>query len=247
MTPAYLRKRWEPQDLPVERVREHGAFQVRLRGIDDVSVKRIMATLGAGGDTRDPIRVAHIGQAYYVVDGFHRLAAYRSGLRETIPSLVAKMSLPEAKEAARGYNAMNGRKLSQDDKRALWESYLARGDHRDAMGVPKKARAISVELGGMWSHETVRQKLRAAGELDDDVEFDGAYKPFDSDSDPEDDLEADLVDEAAKGLLAFGERIADVNPVDRQRLVRAARLIVEAVEKGDTPDLSDVTSYRLDI
>lgn len=239
-------KQWKTEDLPLGTVREHPNFQYRVDGTNKLSVQKIVGTLEAGGETRDPIRVARVGDNLYVVDGFHRLEAYRRCRRASIPALVAKMSLEEARKAARAFNAMNGKPYSRADKAAMWDAYLAKGEHRDAWGNPKTARAISTELGGLYSHETIRKKLREAGELDEDSEYGGHYKPFSAPETEEEMLEV-FAGEAADGLRTFAERIGGLSPTIRLELLNAAKEILEDVERGREPDISKVPNYDLDI
>lgn len=238
-------KQWQADELPVDSVRAHKDLQFRVDGLDPKNLRRIVSALEAGGETKDPIHVARIGKALYVVDGFHRLEAYRKVGRHNVPALVAKMSLQEAKDTARSFNAMNGKNYSRADKERVWETYLTEGRHLDTLGDVKPSRVISQELGQLYSYETVRKKLKAAGvELDEDVEYQGAYKPMRN----EDDLEEDRALEAATCLRTFGELLGTLDAFDRQNLLQAARGIVEAAERGEKPDLSELySSHTLDI
>lgn len=226
-------KRWEPAELPLGDVRVRPDFQFRVLGADSANLNRIVSTLQAGGEARDPVRVARIGKALYLVDGFHRLEAYRKAGRQTIPALVAKLSLEEAREAARASNAMNGKGYSRADRQCIFDDYVAEGRHRDEDGRTKSSRTIEVELGGLYSHETIRKRLKDRGELDEETEFPHGYKPRLSDE----DLEAELAEEAEDCLRRFGSLLPDLEPWDRNRLLEVAKGIVVAVEGGEKPDV----------
>lgn len=241
-------KQWVTQDLPIDDIRTHSGLQPRVGGIDPTNLRRIVATLQNGGEARDPIDVARVGKALYVVDGFHRLAAYRLERRPTIPARVAKMSLEEATGYARVANAANGKGLSRVDKQALWETYVAEGRHLDD-GVPRSSRAIAGELGHLYSHETIRKKLRALGlHLDEDVEYDGHYR---SRGPSEEDLELYRLEDAEDAVGKLGGLLATLTPHDRDRLIGKARAILDAVEHGDDEErqaaLGDLRAPLLDI
>ena len=224
-------KQWEPCDLPIDDARTHPSLQNRVDGLDAANLNKIVRTLAAGGEAREPIRVARVGKSLYVIDGFHRREAYRQEGRTTIPALVAKMSLPEAQEYARTANVANGKPLSRADKEALWKAYVDEGRHLDAEGTPRPSRAIGADLGHVWSHETIRKKLRAEGvQLDTAVEFPDGYKRRQMSE--QDMAEAQLFDaEVAIGDL--GALLPALDPDDQRRLVAAARAVLDAIDNDD--------------
>lgn len=238
-------KQWQAGDLPVDSVRTHKDLQFRAQGLSPQNLSRITRALEAGGEAKDPIRVARIGKALYVVDGFHRLEAYRKVGRSTVPALVAKMNLQEARSSARAFNAMNGRSYSRADKELVWGTYLAEGNHMDALGNVKSCREIAQELGQVYSYETVRKKLKAAGvELDEAREYPDGYTPMSRD----DGLDEDRALEAASCLRTFGELVTTLADYDKQSLLKEARRIVEAAEGGEEPDLRALYDFHgLDI
>lgn len=221
----------------MDTIREHKDFQFRLLGVDQTNLNRIVRTLEAGGAARDPIRVARVGAALYLVDGFHRLEAYRRMGKPTIPAMVAKMSKTEARDYARASNAMNGKGYSRADKERIWQSFVAEGRHKDTFGNLKKSRAIAADLGGLYSHETVRKKLREMGEeFDEEVEYGGYYEPRTS----EEDLEQERAEEAEDSLRTFAALVGTLEPFERDRLLGAARAIVEAVDAEREPNLAEI-------
>lgn len=226
-------KHWEAHELPLDDVRTHKSLQNRADGLDAANVNRIRRALAAGEETRDPIRVARVGKAFYVVDGFHRCEAYLEEGRHTIPALVAKMSLQEAQEYARKANAANGKPLSRADKEVLWQTYVAEGRHLDDDGIARSSREIARDLGYIWAHETVRKKLKALGiEMDEVVEFPGGYKPRDEEL-TEQDLEELRTEEAEDAIGALAGLLPTLDSGTKARLISATRKLLDALEQGE--------------
>ena len=228
------------QELPLEAISLHKSLQFRVEGLSRPHVIRLVRTLGAGGEPLEPVRVARIGKALWLVDGHHRLEAHREAGRDTIRAQVARMSLQEAKDYARVANANHGKAMSRADKALAWTSYVADGKHLEGPGEVKASRVIAEELRQMWSHETIRQKLKAMGlELDEELEFPGGYKPYGGSA--EEDLEAleDLVAEELEGALRdFGGRFSGLPNWHRERLLKAAQGMLTALERGEEPDMA---------
>lgn len=224
-------KQWELLDLPIDDARTHPSLQNRVDGLNTANLSKIVRTLAAGGEAREPIRVARVGKVLYVVDGFHRREAYRREGRTTIPALVAKMDLDEAQEYARTANVANGKPLSRADKEALWKAYMADGRHLDPEGTPKSSRVIEAELGHVWSHETIRKKLKDAGvEVDATVEFPDGYKPY---GPSEAQMYEDDVMETERAIGDLGGLLPTLEVDDRRRYLDYARTVLDAIEEGD--------------
>ena len=235
MTPG---RQWVAQELSVDAIRQHKDLQFRVEGLSLQHVKKLVRVLEAGGEPLAPVRVARIGKALYLVDGHHRLEAHRKAGRDTIGAEVARMSLQDAKDAARVANANHGKAMSRADKALVWASYMTDGMHLDG-DRPKASRVIAEELGQLWSHETIRQKLRAMGlELDEGLEFPGGYKAYggsDADGLEElEDLEAEVLEAA---LRTFGGRFSGLPNWHRERLLKAAQGMLAALETGEEPDM----------
>lgn len=230
-------KQWKSDSLVLGHIVARDDFQFRKRGLSLPNLNRIVATLEAGGEAKDPVRVARVGDILYLVDGFHRLEAYKRTGKRTIPALVAKMSLGEARDEAMRLNAQNGIPYSQADKQAIWQTFVASGRHLEPGGKARSCREISTELGGIYSRETVRKRIKAMGlEFDEETEFGGSYKPRGGDLEEAELLEA-MAEEAEDDLRRFGERIAKLERRERERLLQVARGIVSAAEQALEPDL----------
>lgn len=225
-------RQWAELELPIDDVRTHRDLQCRVGGLDQANVNRIRRVLASGKEARDPIRVARVGKALYVVDGHHRLEAYRSERRATVPAKVAKMGLEEAKREAEAANAANGKSLTRSDKEALWQAFVAEGRHLDDVtGTVRASWAIAADLHGLWSHETIRKKLKAAGvEMDVDVEYGGDFKPY---GPSEEQLEQERLEEAEDAIGSLGALLVSLDALNRRRLIDQTRKVLDAVERGD--------------
>lgn len=226
-----LGKQWERFDLPIDDARTHPSLQNRVDGLNMANLNKIRRTVAAGGDAREAIRVARVGKALYVVDGFHRREAYLREGRTTIPALIAKMSLQEAQEYARTANVANGKPLNRIDKDALWKAHLEQGRHLDSNGTPLPSRVIAADLGHIWSHETIRKKLKASGfEVSTAVEFPDGYKPYGPTAE---ELAEERLADAELAVGDLGALLPTLEEDDRKRLLATAKAVLDAIEKGD--------------
>jgi hypothetical protein len=91
---------------------------------------------------------------YYMVDGFHRLAAHKRNGGTMITATVTTMPKQDARWLSLGANAKNGRRLSIEDQRAA--IVLALQEFPTA-----SSRAIAVHIG--CSHSTVLRVKESGG------------------------------------------------------------------------------------
>lgn len=247
MTPG---KQWQDETLKLDAIRTRPELQFRVAGLHPQHIKRLEAVLEAGREPMEPVRVARVNQALFLVDGHHRLEAHRRAGKATIAAKVARMSLQEARDHARTANTRHGKGLNRDDKLAIWASFVADGGHLDATGSPKTSRAIAADLGGIWSHETVRQKLRALGLLDEATEFPNGYKPYGGgDEADEAELQLELEAELLDALRTFGGRFGQLDAQGKRRFLKGAQGVLAAIEQGQEPDFLAIIpwAYPLDI
>lgn len=244
---------WKPQRLAIASVRERDELQMRHGPLAPLHVKALARAMADGRDV-DPIKVARVGRAYCVVDGFHRLAAARSLGRDAVEALVARMDLKAAEAFARVVNVGHGRNLTRHDKAKSWASYLAAEGHLDALGVLKSSRSISAELAGMYSHTAVMGKLRAAGiapnralDIDEGSKWSGLWESRDDEGEDIDDIN----DEAEGPLDAVGAaealgHLGAIEPIyfalgERHRLATlgAVRELLGRLEANVAPEVRE--------
>jgi ParB-like chromosome segregation protein Spo0J len=102
------------------------AFQWRLpnenEGARDDHIQTLANAIRDTGKPLDPILVFTVGDAFYVVDGHHRMAAYDTAKwRKVIPATVFEGTLEGAADAGRARNIRDKLPMSRNDKReAAW-------------------------------------------------------------------------------------------------------------------------------
>jgi hypothetical protein len=140
---------------------EDPAFQPRANGVDPKHVKSLAAAESAG-DVLPPVNVARIGDALYLVDGFHRMAVWRAGGDIAVEALVARMSRRAAVEYSLQANTKHGLNLRGKDKAAILQRYCSEGLHLREDGGRKALDTIHQEIG--WSMiEAMSVRRCAAG------------------------------------------------------------------------------------
>ncbi len=111
----------------------------------------------------DPVLVAKVGKRLVIVDGHHRLNAYRRARRETIPCRIRKATMREALQVARVTN-LDQTKLPMDGAQArkcVWQAigeYTAKGTR----GAGCSARSIARTYGGVARTTVDTMLLRVA-------------------------------------------------------------------------------------
>jgi len=234
---------WKEETLALEAITLREDFQLRAGGIDRQHVRKLLGMLQAGKPL-PPVKVARIGKALYLVDGFHRYFAHEDYGVSGIEASVARMSLEGARGEAMVANTTHGKALGRADKRKVWDAFVEAGGHLESPEVPKSSRVISAALNGMYSHETVRARLRELGlELNEGPTFkpwsDGEV-PEEEDEDLEgpavDPLAAEQTEEARGHLEAFGAMLHSLEEVDRRGLLASARTLLAAWENGERPN-----------
>ena len=123
------------------------------------------ATILRNGGELPPITVAKIGAAYWLVDGFHRLAAEekqhrrswktRGATMTTRATVVSGLTLRRALRMAALANLSHGAPLKTADLRKVFRTYVDTGMQRTKKGC-KSYRVMAVELGAQRSYETIR-------------------------------------------------------------------------------------------
>jgi hypothetical protein len=111
-------------EIPLADVVDDTAAQMRVAGVGPAMVAEYGAAMREGASF-PPIITYFDGGAYYVADGFHRVAAARQANLEKILAEVREGGARDAVLAAAGANATHGVRRSNADKRHAIERLLA--------------------------------------------------------------------------------------------------------------------------
>lgn len=140
-------------------------FQWRLpnenEGARDDHIQTLANAIRDTGKPLDPILVFTVGDAFYVVDGHHRLAAYDTAQwRKVIPATVFEGTLEGASDAGRAGNIRDKLPMSRNEKReAAWT--LGKRDPLPTREWISSETAVSPSsIDGM---RKVRKALKAKG------------------------------------------------------------------------------------
>lgn len=227
-------KQWATMELPVGDVQAHSSFQVRVEGLSQPHVNKLRRMV-KGGVALDPIDVARVGKALYLLDGFHRIEASLREGKPTIAARVAKMSLPEARAEAGKANTKRGLPLSRKSKANVLAQFVGRKEHLDANGIRKSAGIIEREINYVYSKETIRTKMKELGQpIPDDIEFPLGKKSWNGEPSIE-DMEAEKAEEAEGALSHFGHVFFQLADHDQVRLLRKAHELLGVLECGERP------------
>jgi hypothetical protein len=94
-----------------------------------------------------------------VVDGFHRVEAYRAEGYDSIPAIIRPMSLKEAKWAAVAANAANGLPLPPSIKREAFRRYMQAQMYLKTDRSVKSCREMAADFRGLCSKSFIQKWL----------------------------------------------------------------------------------------
>lgn len=103
------------EQVALEHIRTDGGTQARAK-LDDATVEEYAALIGTGANV-PPVVVFYDGEAYWLADGFHRVAARAKAGRVTVPAEVHAGTREDAQWYACGANATHGLRRTNPDKR----------------------------------------------------------------------------------------------------------------------------------
>ena len=123
---------------------------------------RSYANAYRSGQEMPPIKVTQLNGVYFLIAGWHRLAALRSiGEREVKAEIIPSSDLAEARWLAGEDNLRHGVRLRPSELRPVFKAYIDAGQNLRANGPMQSYRDIASALGGVVTHGTIRNWMKA--------------------------------------------------------------------------------------
>lgn len=126
-------------------------LQVRTK-LDDATIQKYVGVIKSGMEM-PAISVARVDQMYMLVDGWHRVAAYRFIGLTKIKAVVVEATRSEARWLAADANLRHGLPLKNKEIQSVFKAYINARKHFDERGAFKSYRQIGRELGK--THHTI--------------------------------------------------------------------------------------------
>ena len=147
------------EQVALEHIRTDGGTQARAK-LDDATVEEYAALIGTGANV-PPVVVFYDGEAYWLADGFHRVAARAKAGRVTVPAEVHAGTREDAQWYACGANKEHGLRRSRSDAQRAVELAL-RNPHAVGKSNREIARHVGVDDKTVGAH---RARLEARAEI----------------------------------------------------------------------------------
>ena len=156
-----LRKDLQPRGKPGRgKLSATRGAQVAQGKLSPAAVTRYATKLrNEGPESLPPILVARYRGRLYVVDGFHRVEAYRAEGFTTIPAIVRAMTLKDARWEAIACNSTHGLPLSPTIRKEAFRRYMQARQYIAADGTIKSYRDMAIDFNGFISKSGVHKYM----------------------------------------------------------------------------------------
>lgn len=145
--------------VPIADIATRADWQVRDQ-ISEALVREYI-THYVHGANMPPVRLADIGGALVLMDGWHRLLAQKQLGRDVVEATTEVLSEMEAQWQAALANSYNGARLNrQSEKRRVFELYMRQGRNRVGRLGLKSYREIAKDLGGLASKSSIENWMK---------------------------------------------------------------------------------------
>ncbi|MCA1527861.1 hypothetical protein [Bradyrhizobium yuanmingense] len=145
--------------IPIVDIATRADWQVRDQ-INEALVREYI-THYVHGANMPPVRLADIGGALVLMDGWHRLLAQKQLGRDAVEATTEALSEMEAQWQAALANSYNGVRLNrQSEKRRVFELYIRQGRNRVGRLGLKSYREIAKDLGGLASKSSIENWMK---------------------------------------------------------------------------------------
>lgn len=147
------------QLIEMQHITRDPRYQVRNQ-LDPKLVKQYAVAMSNGAEF-PPIHLAQVGEALFIVDGWHRQAAQHSLGKREVCAKVTPMTEDEALRASALANAKHGKPLKSSERRNVFQNFIQGKGHVKANGRLMSYREISEALGGHVGHTTIFNWMKA--------------------------------------------------------------------------------------
>jgi len=134
----------EVVDVFITRIVKSKELQPR-KGLDAATVKRYTAQMDMGQQF-PPVTIHQVGEALYLVDGWHRLAAAEANGHSFTKATVVQSNIEDAYWAAAEANLRHGLPLKNSELRNVFRLFMRARKYRKSKGFMSYAE-IGAEIG----------------------------------------------------------------------------------------------------
>jgi hypothetical protein len=143
------------QTLEISQIIRESKYQVRSSS-DQRTITKYRKVL-LSGSKMPPITVAKVEDSYFLVDGWHRLAALeQTDHGGTVEAEVVDATQREVYWLAAKANLTHGLPLKSKEIRSVFRAYISARKHLDGERT-RPYREIAQDIGGLNSHMTIRR------------------------------------------------------------------------------------------
>jgi hypothetical protein len=114
----------------------------------------------ASGAALPPVRLANLGGAYVLVDGWHRLAALKKLERDTTDAIIVATTEEDGRWEAAKANTTNGLRLRRSECRNVFRVYIDTKRHLKGRAI-RSYREIQRDLGGIAGKSILQKWMHA--------------------------------------------------------------------------------------
>ena len=160
-TPGHLDARKVPEgerEVLISTITQDPDFQAR--GKLNAGAIRQIATRIRLQQVVEPVKIIRVDGVAFLADGWHRTRAHTDAGREAIRAVIQNGTTNDLRTAAATANVQHGTPLTTPDKLRAFQLYVKGRGHRKPGGECKSSREIAADLGGIYSHVTVLEKMR---------------------------------------------------------------------------------------
>lgn len=222
--------------VPIRDIVLRPDFQVRFKA-DQGVIKGYATIYKRNAHKMPPLKVARIGKALVLVDGWHRLAALEK-LGESL-AYVEIVPCEDERDAlwlAASSNLSHGLRLKNKEKVQVFRAYIKAGKHKKNRDDLKSYRDMEADMNGAISYGSIRNWMKRY--------YPSIFRKMSGQDDPPsgDGCPAKRIrtmkDETKEYLdMALAAFRGVESPEDRQELFKMAERVVQAMgqdEPGET-------------